>query len=182
MRGRPAVFLDRDGVLTVEESYVCTAEQLKIFPYAKECVSQIHRKGYYAIVITNQSGIARGLFSEEELQKMNRILMRETGVDAVYYCPHHPEGSIKKYVLTCHCRKPQTGLLEKACRDYPIDLGHSFMVGDRAGDILTGKAMGIKTVLLESGYGFRRLEQDVEPDYRLEDLRQFAELLDVYRS
>ena len=81
-------------MLAVEESYVCEAERLKIFPYAKDCVDKIHKKGYYAIVITNQSGIARGLFSEEELWKMNRRLMRETGVDAVYYCPHHPGGLV----------------------------------------------------------------------------------------
>ncbi len=170
--------MDRDGVLAVEESYVCEAERLKIFPYAKDCVDKIHKKGYYAIVITNQSGIARGLFSEEELWKMNRRLMRETGVDAVYYCPHHPGGTVKKYAMKCNCRKPQTGLLEEACRDFPIDLTGSFIVGDRAGDILTGKAMGIKTALLESGYGSQRLEQNVEPDYKLENLREFAEILD----
>lgn len=174
---KPAVFLDRDGVLTVEESYVCDARQLKIFRYAGDCVNKIHRKGYYAIVITNQSGIARGLFSEQELQKMNRILMRKTGVDAVYYCPHHPEGIVKKYALTCDCRKPKSGLFEKACRDFQIDLAGSFMVGDRAGDILAGKEIGIKTVLLESGYGSLRLEQNVQPDYKLEDLREFAEML-----
>lgn len=174
------MFLDRDGVLTVEESYVCLAEKLKIFPYARECVTQIHRKGYYAIVITNQSGIARGLFTEKELRKMNQRLMQEIGVDEVYYCPHHPEGSVKKYALTCSCRKPQTGLLKRACQDFPIDLDGSFMVGDRAGDILTGKGMGIKTVLLESGYGSRRLEQDVQPDYCLRDLRRLVELLEGY--
>ncbi len=177
MNMRPAVFLDRDGVLTVEESYVCLAEQLKIFPYAKECIEEIHRWGYYAIVITNQSGIARGLFPEEELQKMNQMLMQQTSVDAVYYCPHHPEGKVKKYAVTCNCRKPQTGLLKKACQDFQIDLTHSFMVGDRAGDILAGIEMGIKTVLLESGYGSQRLEQNVQPHYRLEDLKAFVELL-----
>ena len=98
-------------------------------------------------------------------------------MDAVYYCPHHPEGTVKKYAVKCNCRKPQTGLLEEACRDFGIDMAKSFMVGDRAGDILTGKAMGIKTVLLESGYGSQRLEQNVQPDYILEDLREFAEIL-----
>lgn len=182
MKTKPAVFLDRDGVLTVEESYVCSADQLKIFPYAGECIEEIHRKGYYAIVITNQSGIARGLFSEEELQKMNQMLIRETGVDAVYYCPHHPEGIVKKYAVACSCRKPQTGLLKKACLDFHIDLENSFMVGDRAGDIVAGKGMKIQTVLLESGYGSGRLEQEVQPDYRLEDLRKFVELLNINRD
>lgn len=181
MKKKPAVFLDRDGVLTVEESYVCVAEQMKIFPYAKECIEEIHQKGYYAIVITNQSGIARGLFSEEELQKMNQMLMQQIGVDAVYYCPHHPEGKVKKYAVTCNCRKPQTGLLEKACQDFRIDLANSFMVGDRASDILTGISMGIKTVLLESGYGSQRLEQNVRPDYRSENLKMFVALLGKLR-
>lgn len=88
-RSKPVVFLDRDGVLSVEKSYVCSVDELEIFPYAKECVRTIHEKGYLAIVVTNQSGVARGYFTEEQLQEMNRYLMRETGVDAVYYCPHH---------------------------------------------------------------------------------------------
>lgn len=179
MSSKPAVFLDRDGVLTVENSYVCSVEELEIFPYARECIQQIHKKGFYAIVITNQSGIARGMFTEEELHRMNRMLVQETGVDAVYYCPHHPQGIVEKYKVICDCRKPKTGLLERACKDYQIDLDHSYMVGDRAGDILAGMEMGIKTVLLESGYGLERLEQDVKPDYCLEDLRMFVEALDI---
>lgn len=182
MSMKPAVFLDRDGVLTVENSYVCSAEELEIFPYVRECIQQIHKRGFYAIVITNQSGIARGMFTEEELHRMNRMLVQETGVDAVYYCPHHPQGIVEKYKVICDCRKPKTGLLERACKDYQIDLDHSYMVGDRAGDILAGMEMGIKTVLLESGYGLENLEQDVKPDYCLEDLRQFVELLKIYES
>lgn len=182
MSSKPAVFLDRDGVLTVEKSYVCSIEELEIFPYVRECIAQIHKKGFLAIVITNQSGIARGMFTEEELHKMNRMLMQETGVDAVYYCPHHPQGMVEKYKVICDCRKPKTGLLERACKDYQIDLDNSYMVGDRAGDILAGMKMGIKTVLLESGYGLEKLEQDVKPDYCLEDLKHFVELLKMYES
>lgn len=177
---KPAVFLDRDGVLTVEKSYVCSVEELQIFPYSQECIEQIHRKGYYAIVVTNQSGIARGLFTEEELHRMNQVLAQETGVDAVYYCPHHPQGIVEKYKVTCDCRKPKTGLLERACKEYQIDLGNSYMVGDRASDILAGMKMGIKTVLLESGYGLENLEEDVKPDYCLVDLKHFVDLLKIY--
>ena len=97
---KPAVFLDRDGVLTEEKSYITVMENLKIFPYAADCIKRIHNKGYYAIVITNQSGIARGLLTEKELKEMNRYLILQTGVDAVYYCPHHPDAG-------CNCRKPQ---------------------------------------------------------------------------
>ncbi len=182
MKAKPAVFLDRDGVLTVENSYVCSVEDLQIFPYTKQCIAEIHQKGYYAIVITNQSGIARGLFTEEELHKMNRRLLQETGVDAIYFCPHHPQGKVEKYAVACKCRKPQTGLLENACQDYSIDLMGSYMVGDRGGDIQAGVRMGIKTVLLESGYGSKDLAQDVKPDYILEDLREFVELLEISRG
>lgn len=122
---RPAVFLDRDGVLTKEKSYVSSVKDMEIFPYAAECVRQIHEKGYYAIVITNQSGVARGLFTEEELAKMNDCLIRETGVDAVYYCPHHPDGKIKEYKKICSCRKPGTGMLEAARQDFAIDMQRS---------------------------------------------------------
>lgn len=174
---KPAVFLDRDGVLTEERSYIASIEGLHIFSYAAECVRRIHEKGYYAIVITNQSGVARGLFSEEQLAKMNEYLMQRTGVDAVYFCPHHPEGKVAKYRQDCRCRKPGTGLFEAACREWNIDMAHSYMVGDRAGDVMAGQNAGVKTVLVESGYGSERLECDVSPDYVFEDLRGLVGML-----
>ena len=174
---KPAVFLDRDGVVTKEKGYVCSVDDLEIFPYASECIQQIKNKGYYTIIVTNQSGIARGLLTENDLQKMHLYLKQETGVDAVYFCPHHPEGKIHKYRKICHCRKPETGMIEQACSDYKIDIDRSFMVGDRAGDIIAGQRMGLKTILLESGYGLERLEADVKPDYKLKDLRMVADVL-----
>lgn len=174
---KPAVFLDRDGVLTEERSYIASVENLRIFPYAQECIRRIRQKGYYAIVITNQSGVARGLFTEEELGKMNRYLMQRTNVDAVYYCPHHPEGRIEKYRKICHCRKPKTGLFQAALENFDIDMANSYMVGDRAGDILAGQSAGVRTILVESGYGTERMEQEVRPDYVLKDLRDVVGIL-----
>ena len=174
---RPAVFLDRDGVLTEETGYVDSLEKLRIFPYAAECIRKIHEKGYYAIVITNQSGVARGLFTEERLQEMNRYLQQYTGVDAVFYCPHHPEGIVEEYRIKCNCRKPAIGMFKDACRRFDIDMTNSYMVGDRAGDIIAGQNVGIKTILLESGYGTARLEEDVVPDYVVDDLRGVLEVL-----
>ena len=174
---RPAVFLDRDGVLTEEKSYICSPEELAVFSYARECVKKIHEKGCYAIVITNQSGVARGLFSEESLREINERLTRKTEVDKIYYCPHHPEGKIKPYGKVCSCRKPATGLLKQACKDFSINLEASYMVGDRAGDILAGQRMGLKTILVESGYGTKGLEQPVVPDYVVKDLREAVEIL-----
>ncbi len=174
---RPAIFFDRDGVLSEEVGYVRSIEELHIFPYVGECIAKIKNKGYYSIVITNQSGIARGLLSEDVLKNMNQYLIERTGVDAVYYCPHHPQGNIDIYKKVCRCRKPETGLLEQACEDFNIDMSKSYMVGDRACDVLAGQKAGLKTILLESGYGTSRLEQDVAPDYILEDLRKVVELL-----
>ena len=174
---RPAVFLDRDGVLTEETGYVDSVEKLRIFPYAAECIRKIHEKGYYAIVITNQSGVARGLFTEERLQEMNRYLQQYTGVDAVFYCPHHPGGAVEEYRIKCNCRKPAIGMFQDACRRFDIDMTNSYMVGDRAGDIIAGQNVGIKAILLESGYGTARLEEDVVPDYVVDDLRGVLEVL-----
>lgn len=175
---KPAVFLDRDGVLTEEEGYICRKEDLRIFDYSAECVRKIKEMGYYAIVITNQSGVARGFFSEQALKEMNDLLFHELGVDAIYYCPHYMKGDVKKYAIRCNCRKPKTGLIKQACKDFEIDIKRSFVVGDRATDILLGIDLGIPTVLLESGYGTARLEQDVKADYILQDLRDFLEILE----
>lgn len=174
---KPAVFLDRDGVLTEECGYVTSVERLCIFPFAEMCVRQIHEKGYYVIVITNQSGVARGLFGEEELLRMNAYLMQQTNVDAVYYCPHHPEGKVEKYRKVCRCRKPGIGMFQEACRRFDIDLTRSYMVGDRAGDIIAGQNVGVKTILVESGYGTAKLEEKVEANYVCRDLREVAEML-----
>ncbi len=174
---KPAVFLDRDGVITREKSYIRSAEELEIFDYSKECINIIHEKGYLAIVVTNQSGIARGFFSEEELIKMNHLLTDRIGVDAIYYCPHYPDGIIPQYAIPCDCRKPGIGMLKKACKSFKIDMLNSWMVGDRESDIQMGINAGLKTVLLESGYGSESLGSDTKPDYILTDLREFAELL-----
>lgn len=163
--------------MTEETGYVDSLEKLRIFPYAAECIRKIHEKGYYAIVITNQSGVARGLFTEERLQEMNRYLQQYTGVDAVFYCPHHPEGIVEEYRIKCNCRKPAIGMFKDACRRFDIDMTNSYMVGDRAGDIIAGQNVGIKTILLESGYGTARLEEDVVPDYVVDDLRGVLEVL-----
>lgn len=176
-KGKPAVFLDRDGVLTKEKGYVVSPEDMEIFPYARECVRRIREKGFIAIVVTNQGGIAKGLFTEETLGEMNDRLIRQTGVDAVYYCPHHPEGCMEGYAGICTCRKPSMGMLEAARKDFAVDMDKSWMVGDRASDILTGKNAGIRTILLESGYGTAGLEFAVEPDYVFRDLRDVPGIL-----
>lgn len=178
---KPAVFLDRDGVLNEEISYISKVDDLHIFPYVQSCVRKIHELGYFVIVISNQSGIARGIIEEEIILEINNKLKTETGVDAIYFCPHHPKGIVQKYAIQCECRKPGIGMIKSACKDYEIDLEQSFMVGDRASDIKTGINCGIKTILLESGYGSARLEELVEADFVMNDLRDVVKKLEELR-
>lgn len=168
-----AIFLDRDGVLTVEKGYVTSLEDLELFSYTKECIKKIHRADYLAIVITNQSAVGRHLMDEEELIRINKYLKKETKIDEIFYCPHYYNGK-KKDKIQCECRKPNNGLVLKAAKKYNIDLSKSFFVGDRASDIQTGINSGMKTVLLESGYGTKRLETKVKPDYIFRTLKEFV--------
>ena len=168
---KPAVFLDRDGVLTEEKGFLHNADEMVVCGFAKDCIEKLHKAGYLAIVITNQSGVARGYFTEDELRKMNTRLMEATGVDAVYYCPHHPDGKIEQYRKVCSCRKPETGLIDRACKDFEIDLSRSFFIGDRECDIKTGQNAGIKTILVRTGYGLEEEKKDLYSDYIADDLR-----------
>lgn len=160
-----AVFLDRDGVLCEDTDYVTCFEKMHIFPFAREAVDLIHQKGYLAIVVTNQSAVARGMMTEAELTKINKYLQDETGVDAVYYCPHlPPEGAeIPPYRVTCSCRKPGIGMFQRAAVDYHIELGSSYMVGDRIGDIEAGKNAGTKTVYISCRDENREIADFVYP-------------------
>lgn len=176
---RPAVFLDRDGCVTLEKSYVAKAEDMEIYPFAADCIERLHKLGYLAIVITNQSGIGRGYFTEKELKRMNDRLLAETGVDAVYYCPHwySSDSRLPQYNIDCACRKPKTGMILQAQQDFCIDMEHSFFVGDRATDLLTGKNAGIKAILVRTGYGAGPLEREVTPDGIYENLEAFVDSL-----
>ncbi|MFP3153784.1 HAD-IIIA family hydrolase [Lachnospiraceae bacterium ZAX-1] len=165
---KPAVFLDRDGVLAVEKGYVTKLSDLELFPYAKDGISRMHELGYLAIVVTNQSAIARGILTVEELYRMNYFLMEEIKVDAIYACPHSGKEDIP-----CTCRKPGTAMVEKAIQEHDIEKRGSYFVGDRASDIETGLRSKLQTVLLESGYGIKRLEKAVKPDYVCKDLIDF---------
>lgn len=176
---KPAFFLDRDGVLTVEKGYISTLNEMEIYPYIKNCIQKIHDAGFLAIVITNQSAIARGILKESELIRMNDFLIQKTMVDAVYYCPHYfsTEMFISKYNKKCRCRKPGTELVEKAIYDYDIKVDASFFIGDRETDILTGKNAGTKTILLESGFWNINEKLEVQPDYIFKDLQTAIELV-----
>ena len=148
---RPAAFLDRDGVLNIDHGYVHRLGELDIVTGASEAVRLLNEAGYLVIVITNQSGVARGLYGEEDVRRFNeelarRLALQGARIDAFYYCPHHPNGSVAPYAITCDCRKPKPGLLDNAAKDFAIDRSRSFLIGDKDSDIDAAGAFGIKGV------------------------------------
>lgn len=154
-RTRPAAFLDRDGVLNVDHGYPHRPEQLEWIAGAPEAVRLFNEAGYYVIVITNQSGVARGLFGEAAVHDfhahMQQDLRRQGAhVDAFYYCPHLPEGTVKEFAIRCRCRKPAPGLLEQAARDWPIERERSLFIGDKDGDMDAAAAFGVRGIKFDA--------------------------------
>ena len=147
------MFFDRDGTLNVEKNYMFRVEDWEWLPGAIEAIQIFNQRGFQVIVISNQAGIARGLYSVQDLERLhvwvNEDLSRHGAtIDAFYFCPHHPD-----FGGPCSCRKPEPGLLFRAARERRIDLAQSFLVGDKATDIHAGIAAGCTSFLLASGYG-----------------------------
>jgi len=164
--GRPAVFLDRDGTLIEEVGYLERIERLEFFPYSVDAVRLLNRIHYAVVVVTNQAGVARGMFDEAFVNEVHRRIaaVLEAGgahVDGFYYCPHHPDGSVAEYRRACDCRKPQPGLLSKAATDLRLDLTRSIVVGDRWHDLEAGGAVDARGILVRTGYG--REQERVPP-------------------
>jgi len=155
---RPTAFLDRDGVLNVDRGYPHKPEDLELMPSAAAAVGLLNAAGYRVIVVTNQSGVARGFFPESAVQVFNahlREVLQQQGarIDAFYYCPHHPDGTVEGLAIHCACRKPKPGLLEQAARDWPIERGRSFLIGDKDDDMAAARAFGIRGVKFTAAGG-----------------------------
>jgi len=152
---RPAVFLDRDGTVIEEVEYLSRLEEIRPYEGASEALHALRRAGFLVVLLTNQSGVARGYFTEEFVCRTHERLQEMLGFrfDGLYYCPHGPDEG-------CSCRKPRTGLLERALGDLPIDLGASYMVGDKPADMELAGNAGLAGILVRTGYG-RRSEASV---------------------
>lgn len=153
---RPAAFLDRDGVLNVDRGYVFRRDDFIWNEGAAVAVKWLNEHGYYVFVVTNQSGVARGYYREEDVTALHAWMNEELAragahIDAFYYCPHHPEGEVQEYRAVCACRKPAPGLIVQAMREWPVDKGRSFLVGDKPSDIGAAQAAGIKGYLFAGG-------------------------------
>lgn len=172
-----AVFLDRDGVINEEVSYLTRPEDFRLLPRAAAAIRLLRKHGWRVVVVTNQSGVTRGYYTEADIaaihERMRRDLARaKTQVDAVYFCPHHPDEG-------CDCRKPGTLLFERAAADLRLDLAASYFVGDKLTDLLPGKALGGCTILVLTGYGHQEQElarqQGFRPDYIADSLYSAAQ-------
>jgi D-glycero-D-manno-heptose 1,7-bisphosphate phosphatase len=153
-----AVFLDRDGTLVEEAGYLDRLERLVFFPYSVDAVRLLNRAGFVVVIVTNQAGIARGIFKEAFVAEAHRHISARLAaggarIDAYYYCPHHPEAVVEAYRRSCDCRKPQSGLFTRAASDLDLALEDSFVVGDRWHDLEAGQRVGARGVLVRTGYG-----------------------------
>ena len=174
----PTVFLARDGTLIEEVGYLSHLDRIALYPWSIESVKLLNRAGFKVVVVTNQAGVARGLFDEDFINEAHRFLDQKFGdggatIDKFYYCPHHPEASVEAYRCECDCRKPKAGMLWKAAQELQLELSHSFVIGDRLSDLRLGPAVGAKSVLVRTGYGettARELTDDVEVAYTAPEL------------
>ena len=177
---RPAVFLDRDGTICEEMGYLNHIDRLKIFPYAAEAIRHLNEAQIPVVVITNQSGISRGIFPESLVQQIHKKMIAELAsggawIDAIYFCPHKKDDA-------CDCRKPKPGLLDRAAREHGLDLHASWVVGDRYADVEMAHRVGARGTLVLTGYGrgeheLHRSKWPQQPDNVVENLAEAVRLI-----
>ena len=183
---RPAVFLDRDGTLNVEKGGLRSPEQLELVPGAGAALKSLREAGFLLVVLTNQPVIARGEASEAQMTAIHRRLEWELGkqgayLDAIYVCPHHPDagfaGERPELKFRCECRKPASGLFDRACRDLDIDPAGSWMIGDQTRDIETARRVGLRSILLRTGIAGRDGKFPCAADHAVDDLAGAADVI-----
>ena len=182
-----AVFLDRDGVITQDPPhYAHRIDQLKLIPKSAEAIRILNKNQFKVVVVSNQSGVARGYYQEKDVEIYNSAMKKEleeggAHIDAIYYCPHYPEADVEAYRIVCDCRKPEPGMLKRAEKDFNLDLKGSFLVGDKIIDIDAGYRAGCKTILVLTGHGNDELKKNektnIKPDYISKDLYGASQII-----
>jgi D-glycero-D-manno-heptose 1,7-bisphosphate phosphatase len=177
---KPAVFIDRDGTLNEQMGYVNHPSRFKILPRVPQAIRMLNRRGFLVFVVTNQSGVARGYYPLDLVNALHRLLLsrikeKKGTIDGIFFCPHHPAGSVPEFSVDCNCRKPKTGLIEQACNTFEIDLKRSFVVGDMCTDMELAQRAGLSGVLVKTGYGLGEIEyilprKTAKPAHIAEDL------------
>lgn len=188
MKNNIAVFLDRDGVINEEVGYLDSLDKLKVIPSAYEAIRMINHSGMMAVVVSNQAGVAKGLFTEDFVRETNdclQTMLNRNGacIDRFYFCPHHPTEGMEPYRRICDCRKPAPGMLLRAARDLNIDLKKSYFIGDRFRDMEAAKNAEVKGILVKTGYGWELLQDDGPDKATPESQPDFiaADILDAVR-
>ena len=186
-----AVFLDRDGTINEDVGYPSNSGQVHIYPSSYEAVKKINQAGFLAVVITNQSGIGRGLLSEEDLESIHQK-MRESfkahkaQIDGFFYCPHYLSSAISRYNADCACRKPHPGMGLQAASALGIDLAGSYMIGDKVEDIQFGLSIRAKPILVLTGYGKKSLatlkKEGISPAHVAQNLLQAVDWILEYEK
>ncbi|MYA96261.1 MAG: HAD family hydrolase [Nitrospinae bacterium] len=184
---KPAVFFDRDGTLNRDVGYVTHLDVYELLPRAAAAVQKVNEAGWLAILITNQAGVARGYFSESMIEKVHRKLQDELSgkgarLDAIYYCPHVPNGDDPEYALDCKMRKPYPGMILKAAAEHGVDLEKSVMLGDKYSDLEAGWRAGCRAGLVLTGYGrgereLRGTQWPRQPDFVAQDAYHAVEII-----
>ena len=177
---RPAVFIDRDGTINEQMGYINHVSRFKILPRVPQAIRMLNRHGFLVLVVSNQSGVARGYYPMDLVETIHHLMVarikeKQGVIDGVFFCPHHPAGSVPEFSRECNCRKPKTGLIEQACKSFEIDLRRSFVVGDMYTDIELAHRAGLKGVLVKTGYGLGEIEyilprKTAKPAHIAEDL------------
>ena len=181
-----AVFFDRDDTLISDSGYMKHPEQINLLPGAAETLIQLKKMGYLLVVVTNQSGVARGILTENELDEIHQELKRQLAaegaeIDKLYYCPYHPDGAVKDFSVESNLRKPNAGMFFQAEEDLDIDLTQSWMIGDSYRDIQAGKAAGCHTILVDvPGKVREKKPNDAEPDRKAVNLREAVNIIRMH--
>jgi D,D-heptose 1,7-bisphosphate phosphatase len=179
-----AIFLDRDGVLNIERSFISRPEELELFDFTPAAIKKINKSGYLAVVVTNQSAIARNLCTEEDVRTIHKKLETELGnhhawLDAIYFCPHHPDKGFPEenpaYKIVCDCRKPAIGMFMKAIEKFRIEPRFSYMIGDSERDVQAGINAGCITIGVRTGYGIKKTR--IYPDFMFDNLKEAADFI-----
>lgn len=160
---RPAVFIDRDGTINEQMGYVNHISRFVLLPGTAEGIRLLNRHQYLAIIVSNQSGVARGYFPMELIERvhahMKNLLAKEgANIDGIFFCPHYPRGIVPEYSVECDCRKPRTGLVQRACEEFDIDMKNSYVIGDRCSDIELAERSNLQGIMVTTGYGLGDIE------------------------
>ena len=177
---KPTVFLDRDGTINEQMGYINHLSRFIVLPGVAEAIRLLNRNDFLAIILSNQSGVARGYFPIELVHNVHDHLnkyLQERGarMDGIFFCPHYPNGPVKEYGYACDCRKPKTGLIDQALQEFDIDLSRSYMIGDRWTDLAFANRSNLKGILVKTGYGLGDIQyvlpdKDTKPAYIAKNL------------